>query len=204
MLRLFAVLLAQVATFAPVPTAIAPVPPIASIPYVFNNSVIDHNGHLIIFDTTYMYPPMAAGPLQAMPVRFPPTIKTRVTIVGNDPTPKRDADFDGSFQVIGVGRYAVYAIVNNYAPLAVATATAAPIVPSLTRRLVALGPLFPTVPSMDLSFQTDVKVSLVGDVSAPDSIALIDTPAVNTHTVQLFQFDGKDFTHVPVPPIKVP
>lgn len=198
MLQLFAVLLAQV-------LSIAPVPPVASIPYGFSNSVIDHNGRLIIFDTTYTYPPlpMPAGSMSPLPFRFPPSVKTRVTIVGNDPAPKRDSDVDGFFQVIGVGRYAVYAIVSNYAFAGVAT-TQSPIATSLTRRLVALGPLFPTVPSMDLSLQTDVKVSLVGDDSALDSVALIDTAAPNTHTVQLFQSDGKAFTHVTTAPVKIP
>jgi len=193
MFKLFAVLLAQVVT-------IAPVPPAAQIPYGFSNSVLDHSGRLIIFDTSYMYPPLPVGSMQ--PVRFPRTMKTRVTIVGNDPSPKRDVEIDGSFQVIGVGRYAVYAIVSNYA--AIAMATQAPIAPSFTRRLVALGPLFPAVPSMDLSLQTDVKVSLTGDDGALDSVALIDTAAPNTHTVQLFQSDGKAFTRLTTTPVKVP
>jgi len=198
MFKLFAVLLAQVVT-------IAPLPPVASIPYGFSNSVIDHNGHLIIFDATYTYLPLPVptGSMSPLPFRFPPTMKTRVTIVGTDPTPKRDAEFDGSFYVIGVGRYAVYAIVSTYAPIAVATTQASP-VPSFIRRLVAFGPLFPTVVSMDLSPHTDVKVSPVGDDGALDSIALIDTAAPNTHTVQLFQSDGKAFTRVTTTPIKVP
>ncbi len=195
MFKLFAVLLAQVAT-------IAPMPPVVSIPYGFSNSGLDHNGRLILFDTTYTHPPLPAGPLQGMPARFLPNVKTRVTIVGNDPTPKRDAEFDGWFQVIGAGRYAVYAIVSNYTVIGMTTQ--APTASYLTRRLVALGPLFPTVPSMDLSLQTDVKVSLTGDDGALDSVALIDTAAPNTHTVQMFQSDGKAFTRVTTTPIKVP
>src|SRR5438128_11014765 len=83
MLQLFAVLLAQV-------FSIAPVPPVASIPYGFSNSVIDHNRRLIIFDTTYTYPPwlMPAGSMSPLSFRFPPSVKTRVTIFGNDPAPK--------------------------------------------------------------------------------------------------------------------
>ena len=57
---------------------------------------------------------------------------------------------------------------------------------------------------MDLSPQTDVKVSIVGDDRALDSVVLIDTAAPNTHSVQLFQSDGKAFTRVTTTPIKVP
>jgi hypothetical protein len=186
MLQLFAVLLAQVVT-------IAPVPPVTSIPYGLSNSVIDHSGRLVIFDTTYTYPPlpMAPGTMSPLPFRFPPTVKTRVTIVGTNPAFKGDSEVDGFFQVVGVGRNAVYAIVSNYT-VGVGT-TQSPIAYSLTRRLVAIGPPFPTVPSMDLLPRTDVKV---GDDGVLDSIALIDTTAPNTHTVQLFKSDGKGFTLV--------
>src|SRR5215510_1915125 len=73
------------------------------------------------------------------------------------------------FQVTGVGRYAVYALVNDY--VASATPTQAP---TFLRRLVALGPLFPTLPSVDVPFQAQVKVSAVGDDSALDAIAVVD------------------------------
>ena len=52
---------------------------LAPIPYGFSNSVIDHNGRLLLFSVTYEYPTLTPG--QATPVRFPPTVKTRVTII---------------------------------------------------------------------------------------------------------------------------
>src|SRR5207253_10375207 len=109
------------------------VPPIAPVPYGFNNSVIDHNGRLLIFDVTYQYPSLSPG--QPVVFRVPPTVKTRVTIIENDGISKHDSTYNGSFQVVDAGRYAVYAIVTDYAVSG--TSIQAPTV--ITRRLVALG-----------------------------------------------------------------
>src|SRR5262249_55391563 len=158
----------------------------------------------LIFDVTYLYPLVA--PDQPIALRFPATT-THVTIIENDGNTKHDGQYNGFFQVTGVGRYAVYALVNDY--VASATPTQAP---TFLRRLVALGPLFPTLPSVDVPFQAQVKVSAVGDDSALDAIAVVDNrpnppilaPAETTmpsipirvRTVQMFQSDGKSFKAV--------
>src|SRR5215831_4092367 len=81
------------------------VDPVAPVFYGFRNSAIDHNGRVVVFDSSYVYPPVLA--VDALPVRFPPTVTTRVTVVESDAVGKRDAQYDGTFQVVGVGRYAV-------------------------------------------------------------------------------------------------
>jgi hypothetical protein len=193
-------------------SAIAVMGQMAPVFYGFSNSVIDHNGRLLIFDASYLYPPTLT--MQAIPVRFPPTVRTRVTVIESDASSKRDAQYDGTFQVIGVGRYAVYAIITNYA--FVATPVQAPQAPtSMTRQLVALGPSFPTLPSVDVPLQTDAKVSAVGDNGELDTITLVDNVvrplmAVSTgtvspvpplpaqpRTVQMFRSDGKSFKALP-------
>ena len=191
-------------------------PPIAPIPYGFSNSVIDHKGRLLIFDVTYEYPTLAPG--QAVPFRFPPTVKTRVTIIENDGTTKHDSTYSGTFQVVGTGRYAVYAIVTDYGVSG--TSMQAPIM--ITRRLVALGLPFPTLPSIDVSTQAQVKVSAVGDDGAPDMIATVDSAPVpvmlpptgimapmpsipgQPRMLQMFQFDGTSFKPVTPTPVPVP
>jgi hypothetical protein len=195
-------------------SAIAVMGQMAPVFYGFSSSVIDHNGRLLVFDASYLYPPTLT--MQAIPVRFPPTVRTRVTVIESDASNKLDAQYDGTFQVIGVGRYAVYAIITNYAVAAtpvVATPVQAPT--SVTRQLVALGPSFPTLPSIDVPLQTDAKVSAVGDNGELDTITLVDNVvrplvAVSTgtvspvppiltqpRTVQMFRSDGKSFKALP-------
>jgi hypothetical protein len=183
----------------------------APVFYGFSNSVIDHNGRLLIFDASYLYPSPPVKTVQPMPVWFPPTVRTRVTVIDSDASNKRDAQYDGTFQVIGAGRYAVYAIITNYA--VVATPVQSPT--SMTRQLVALGPLFPTLPSVDVPLQTDVKMSAVGDNGELDTITLVDhvvrplmgastgtvlpVPPIpaEPRTVQMFRSDGKSFKALP-------
>ena len=189
---------------------------VAPIPYGFSNSVIDRAGRLVLFDITYDYPPVMAG--RPIPVAFPPTMKTRVTIVGSDGIGKSDAQYEGAFQVVGVGRYAVYVLVNEYGFATTSTQTSI----VFTRRLVALGPAFPMLPSLDVPIRADVRVSPVGDDGAPDSIAFVDSPATpvilrpadavaampavatQPRTVQMFTSDGKSFTPLTPKPIPVP
>src|SRR5207237_2689892 len=116
----------------------------------------------------YEYPSLSSG--QPVVFRVPPTVKTRVTIIENDGITKHDSTYNGSFQIVNAGRYAVYAIVTAYA--ASGTSMQAPIV--ITRSLVALGPSFPTLPSIDVTAQAQVKVSTVGDGTAPDMIAVVE------------------------------
>ena len=182
-MRWFAIVLAFFvsATVAMAQVAVAPVP--VPISYGFSNSAIDHNGRVLVFDAMYSYPPLLD--VQAIPVRFPPIVTTRVTVIASDANSKQESQYQGTFQVVGVGRYAVYAIVTNYA--IVATAGQAPT--SITRQLVALGPSFPTLPSIDVPFNASVKISAVGDDGAPDTIAFVPnvlTPLVagSTGTIQ--------------------
>src|SRR5262249_7343284 len=139
-------------------------------------------------------------------------------MIAADATSKRDSQYDGSFQVVGVGRYAVYALVTNY-PI---DTMSAPASISITRRLVALGSSFPALPSIDVPLQADVKVSANGDDGALDTIALIDTmpspvilvptgtvmPAPSSplpvRTVQMFQSDGASFKSLTPTSIVVP
>src|SRR5438445_136791 len=148
-------------------TAVAQVgaPTFAPAFYGFRNSVIDHNGRVLVFDSRYAYPVVRAG-VDAMPVRFPPTVTTRVTVIESNAASKQDAQYEGSFQVVGVGRYAVYAIVTTYPSIA-----ASPLAPvSISRQLVAIGTSsFPTLTSIDIPLQSDVKVSVVGDGKEPDT-----------------------------------
>jgi len=193
------------------------VPPIAPIPYGFSNSVIDHNGRLWIVDVTYEYPP-------ALPNGFRPplTRTTRVTVIEGDATTKRTAQFSGAFQIVGVGRQAVYAIVSDYATFPSAP-SAQPVIPAMLtgRWLVPLGPSFPNFPSLEVPSQAEVKVSAVGDDGAPDTIAFVDIPSsprileptgvviptaipTRLRTVQMFQSDGKSFTPLTLSPIPIP
>ena len=190
--------------------------PIAPIPYGSSNSVIDQSGRLLLFDVTFAYPSLSSG--QPVVFRLPPTTKTKVTIIENDGTTKHDSTYSGSFQVIGTGRHAVYAIVTDNA--ASATSTQATVV--ITRRLVAVGLPFPTLPAIDLSAQAQVKISAVGDNAAPDMIATMNSsPApvvlpptgimgplppmpVQARTVQMFQFDGTSFKPLTATPVPVP
>jgi hypothetical protein len=190
-------------------------PTIAPIPYGFSNSVIDHNGRLWIFDITYDFPPPLANGVRPIPTRT-----TRVTLIESNGVTKSTAQFNGAFQVVGVGRYAVYALITDYPPF---TTVAQPAPPSMlpARSLVALGPDFPTLPSVAVPLQAEVKASAVGDDGAPDTIAVVDmTPSpillgpagvtttvtipTRLRTVQIFRSDGKSFTSLTPSPIPVP
>jgi hypothetical protein len=213
-MRLFAILF--VILFAAITSAaqIASFPAqVASFPvaYGFSNSVIGHDGALWIFDATYQYPPPTLMSAQAIPVRFPPIVTTHITMVDSKGNKLDAPPHSGTFYVAGVGRYAVYAIITDY--VVNTTGTQTPV--TYTRTLVALGPAFPTtMPSIPVPMQADVKVSAVGDDSAPDEIVFIDreitplmlglvtqagdatsvTPMAQPRTVQMIQSDGKSFT----------
>ena len=207
---------AQVDDPGPVVEAIpAAIPTIAPIPYGFSNSVIDHNGRLWIVDVTYEWAPLPNG-FRSL------TRTTRVTVIESDATTKRTAQFSGAFQIVGIGRQAVYAIVTDYATFPFAPSPQ-PVIPAMVtgRWLVPLGPSFPNFPSLEVPSQAEVKVSAVGDDGAPDTIAFVDIPssprileptgaviptAVRTRlrTVQMFQSDGKSFTPLTPSPIPIP
>jgi hypothetical protein len=213
----------------PVPTAQVPVPlpPIVS---GYSNSTVDRNGNVLIFDTSYIYPVPADPRIR---VYSPPTTKTHLTVISADGKNKRGFDYDGSFQVAGVGRRGVYAIVSVFAagvlsvppPVSMPTpgtaTTVAVVFPFPVRRLVALnvvaGTLPAPLPAIDPLGAADVKISIVGDDGAPDTIVLIESPLMPvplagatapisspSHSVRLFTFNGGTFAKINDTPISVP
>lgn len=176
----------------PVPTAVVPLPmpPIVS---GYSNSVVDRNGNVLIFDLSYVYP-APADPRPAF--YFPPAMKTHVTVISADGKNKTGFDYDGSFQVIGVGRRAVYAVISDYAAIVrnsptpgvtVASAAggtvavASAVAVSVRRWLVALNVLagtLPSLPSIDPLGGAEVKISAAGDDGAPDTIVVIESLVV--------------------------
>jgi hypothetical protein len=177
------------------PSVATPIPLTPPVYSTYSNAVFDQKGNLLVFESSYTYTQV---------IGLVPTIKTHVTVITGDGKTKKGFDFDGSFQILGVGRQAVYAIENSYAPIAmtlpvpptitgggtgvvVATANAgavANLIPvrfSVKRRLVALnvvaGTLPATLPGVDLlGYGGDVKISAAGNDGAPDNLAIIDAP----------------------------
>jgi hypothetical protein len=131
--------------------------------YGANNSVIDHNGNLLVFDVLYSSS-MLIGPVAAS------TMKTRVTVVSPDGTAQPPVEYPGTVQVIGAGWYAVYAILYTYPGASAASTT--------TRSLVAFNvidgvPLSP-LPSIPAPTQAAVELSPARDNTAPDLISFVD------------------------------
>ena len=198
------------------------------------NSVIDHNGNLLMFEVSYTYQTTAN---QTTPVRVPPVVKTHVTVIA--PTavnPKTSFDYAGALQIVGVGGQAVYAIDSSYIstlpPIAApggtggvsagggTTIVPTPIVSFIPGnfRLVALnvvaGSLLATLPSVNVLVGADVKIS-AGAGTAPDTVAVINlgcSPATAnapttgaSHSVQFFTFDDVTlFKPINATPICVP
>jgi hypothetical protein len=165
-------------------------------------SVFDQNGNLMVFSVSYTYPTTAN---QSTAVRFPPVVKTHVTVITVPAGVATSFTYDGSFQIAGVGGQAVYAFITSYAPTTIpAPPIAAPggsggtvsagggtvvgggtvIVPtpiaySLNRRLVALNfiasTLPTTLPSIDALGYADVKISKSAVDPGLDTIAVIDS-----------------------------
>src|SRR5262245_4932642 len=119
--------------------SIEAIPAFAPVSYYgLSASAIDHNGNLLVFDAMYSYPVVVPG--QPTPVRTVPSVKTRVTVITGDGKKMNPVEYDGSFQVIGTGAHAVYAIVTVYTASTVApggSTTPAPLF-TTTRQLVAL------------------------------------------------------------------
>jgi hypothetical protein len=209
---------------------IGALPPVSTV----TNSVIDHNGNLLMFDVSYSYQTTTN---QATAVRLPPVVKTHVTVIA--PTavnPKTSFDYAGALQIVGIGGQAVYAIDSSYTstnplpPIAapgggVSTGGGTTIVPTPivsfipgNFRLVALnvvaGSLPAPLPSINTLVGADVKIS-AGAGTAPDTIAVINlgcSPATanaptagGSHSVQFFTFDDVTlFKPINATPICVP
>jgi len=163
-------------------------------------SVFDQNGNLMLFDVSYTYPTTAN---QSTAVRFPPVVKTHVTVITVATGLATSFTYDGTFQIAGVGGQAVYAFVSTYAPTTIpAPPIAAPggqgsivsvgggtvsgtvVVPvpiafTVSRRLVALnflaGTLPTTLPSTDPLGSADAKISKSAVDPGLDTIAVIDS-----------------------------
>jgi hypothetical protein len=138
-----------------------------------STSVIDHNGNLLVFDT--MNPVQAPLPRRPGILPIPSAVKTRLTVIPNTGGKMPPVDLDGSYQVLGVGRHAVYLIANTYT---VSSVGSSPISVSLNRRLVAINliagiPLTP-LPVVDVPLRADVRLSAPGDIGVADTIAFVE------------------------------
>ena len=166
-----------------------PLPPVFS---GLSSSVVDSNGNLLIFDNSF------AVPLGVMATTF--SSKTHVTVVGPDGKTTNGTDYSGAFQILGVGRDAVYALVSTFG-----TVTMSPI-PAFSRQVVALhvvaGTLPASLPSIDVPMNDDVKLSPGTAAGGADMIALVSnalptltaTPVAGfSHQVLLFTCDCTKF-----------
>ncbi len=152
-----------------------PVPIPVSASYGYSSSAIDRDGNVFVFDTQYSYSYSPAPlPPSGEPVVFRPiipSVKTRVTAVKADGRGKDSKEFDGPFQIVGVGAHAVYAIVNATSATSTGAFTAA-------RRLVALtltGMLpLAVLPSADVPPRADVKLSAAADTRSADTLSFVD------------------------------
>ena len=142
-----------------------------------STSVIDHNGNLLVFDTVNL----ALAPLPRRPgiLPIPAAIKTRLTVIPSTGGKMPPVELDGLYQVLGVGRYAVYLIANTYTVNGIDGSTGSrPIAVSLNRRLVAINliagiPLRP-LPVVDIPSRAEVKLSAPGDIGVADAIAFVE------------------------------
>src|SRR5215471_6556701 len=83
-------------------TVVSPLPiPLPPIFSGFSNSVIDHTGNVLIFDSSY--PLLITGTL----TRTTTPAKTHVTVISSDGLTRNGYDYDGSMQILGVGDKAV-------------------------------------------------------------------------------------------------
>ena len=146
------------------PGAIAPIPY-----YAPSGSILDNYGNLIVFDFIYTNPLILTG--QTTPVRIPTIPRTRVNVVPPGGGAVATKEYAASFQIIGAGQWAVYAIGTVY------TLTSNNQVVS-TRSLVAMdvgvgGAKLPAdysgFPSTALPIRGDAKLARSYDGS-PDTI----------------------------------
>src|SRR5215510_7981350 len=77
-------------TVSPLPI---PLPPIFS---GFSNSVIDHTGNVLIFDSSYPF--LISGTV----ARTTTPAKTHVTVISSDGLTRNGYDYNGSMQILGV------------------------------------------------------------------------------------------------------
>jgi hypothetical protein len=165
------------------------IPQIVPLPiYNYGSSVLDHDGNLLVMDVMYSPSPMTAG--QPVVMRLPGTMKTRITPITNLGVRLPSREYDGSFQVMGIGRNAVYAIVTTYSAIttttreesagatATAIAVAGPIWFTTDRTLVSLrlgrDGLPASLPKVEVPLRADVKISAADVAGGMDTIAFAD------------------------------
>ncbi|HEY2384909.1 MAG TPA: hypothetical protein VGK48_27355 [Terriglobia bacterium] len=181
-------------------------PPIAVSPISVSlgntNSVIDQSGNVLLFDSVLT----GFSPASALATPTP----THVSVISSDGRTVNGYSYSGSFQILGVGHNAVYALVGS-----VSGGNGSPFI--ITRTLVALrvvaGTLPATLPSITVPLNQDVKLSAGTGSGESDRIALISgvsavvlTPATaagvnNPHMILLYACDGATFTPNPNNPI---
>jgi len=207
------------AAFGQVATGtVTPLPPIA---FGFSNSVVDQSGNVLIFDESF--PGLMGRGSTTAPSSLTP--QTHVIVVSPDGKTINGYTYPGTFQILGVGQNAVYALVNTFS---MGTTTTGAPMPLFTRQLVALHvmPLtwsLPTtlcapdlspagcVPSINVASNQEVRLSLAVGANMPpppDTIALVSgssmilppltaSPMASMpHMVWRYTCDGLTFTTV--------
>jgi hypothetical protein len=206
---LFVLLSITSAAFGQVATGIVtPLPPIA---FGFSNSVVDQSGNVLIFDESF--PGFMGLGSTTAPSSLTP--QTHVIVVSPDGKTINGYTYTGTFQILGVGQNAVYALVNTFSMGT--TTTGAPPMPVFTRQLVALHVMpgtwsLPTtltdLPSINVASNQEVRLSLAVGANMPDTIALVSGSSIilppltaspmasMPHMVWRYTCDGLTFTTV--------
>jgi hypothetical protein len=179
--------------------------PLPPIPYPYGTSVsaIDQFGNLLVFDTVYTY----VSPVPGQPVT-PSAPKTRITVVpGNGQGTPLTKEYPATtFQILGTGQQAVYALAYAY------TITNGKLTNTRTLVAINVGPAGVLVAADVSGLQAasllpkgDAKLSRGADAHASDTISSVDPPTnpMSTTPVQrlarIIKFDGIRFSSTDVP-----
>ena len=197
--------------------------------YIASANVVDSSGNLLVFDTSFAYYPLPI-PAQAttsvtssagtatvsvvttsIPVIVRQAVmpKTKITVLQSGTGKPVSREYSASFQIVGAGKHAVYAIMTEYS-------TAAGTVLTGARKLVTInaGVAGEGLPA-DLALFPSAELRPIGEVtlsagteSTPDSLFNVD-PATNIQTLaapsnvtfapnpriaRTMRFDGVRFT----------
>ena len=83
-------------------------------------------------------------------------------------------EYDGMFQVIGIGAHAIYPVVTTYSTASTGGSTTV----TTTRRLVELtavaGVLTATLPTTDVRLGAEVKLATATDNATADTLSIVD------------------------------
>src|SRR5436309_3634956 len=156
-----------------VPSGIIRFPPgqfgVALPSYGPSTSVIDRNGNLLVFDVQYSLSPPAPPPAPGQASRSV-KVTTRLTVITPNGTAMPPIQYDGAYQVIGAGWYAVYAITNNAYAVRATFVAARTLVAFDVTAGVPRSPL----PTLEVPIRADVKLSAARDAGASDIISFVD------------------------------